>query len=173
MSSYFRRQAGLFLLTGIVLILSIGAAAQSTNSSLSGTVKDQTGAVVPKANLTLTSTSTATEKVTVSSSDGLFRFSNLQAGAYNLKVAASGFTVYLQQGIVLALNDSATIDVTLSVGAETQTVEVSAAASPINHDDASHKGEISPDVLKDLPLNVSGSSRSAASFVVILPGVNT
>ena len=130
MSSHFRRQAGLLLLTGIFLILSISSAAQSTNSSLSGTVKDQTGAVVPKANLTLTSTSTATEKVTVSSSDGLFRFSNLQAGAYNLKVAASGFTVYLQQGIVLALNDSATIDVTLSVGAETQTVEVSAAASP-------------------------------------------
>jgi hypothetical protein len=174
MSSHFRRQAGLLLVTGIFLMLSVCSLwAQSTNSSLSGTVKDQTGAVVPKANLTLTSTSTATEKVTVSSSDGLFRFSNLQAGAYNLKVAASGFTVYVQQGIVLALNDSATIDVTLSVGAETQTVEVSAAASPINHDDASHKGEISPDVLKDLPLNVSGSSRSAASFVVILPGVNT
>ena len=142
MSSHFRRQAGLLLLTGIVLILSISSAAQSTNSSLSGTVKDQTGAVVPKANLTLTSTSTATEKVTVSNSDGLFQ--EPAGGRLQRKVAASGFTVYLQQGIVLALNDSATIDVTLSVGAETQTVEVSAAASPINHDDASHKGEISP-----------------------------
>ena len=54
-----------------------------------------------------------------------------------------------------------------------QTVDVSAVASPINHEDGQHKGEISPDVLKDLPLNVSGSSRSAASFVVVLPGVNT
>ena len=103
----------------------------------------------------------------------LFRFANLQAGNYSITASAKGFDQLVQQGIVLALNDTATLDLTLSVGSPTQTVEVNAAASPINHEDAEHKGEISPDVLKDLPLNVSGSSRSAASFVVVLPGVNT
>jgi hypothetical protein len=135
--SRFLGHAILLLLTGIFLMVSASSLwAQSTNSSLSGAVKDQTGAVVPKAHLTLTAPATGTEKETVTGSDGTYRFNNLQAGAYNLKVSASGFTVYLQQGIVLALNDFATLDVTLSVGAETQTVEVSAAASPINHEDA-------------------------------------
>jgi hypothetical protein len=74
---------------------------------------------------------------------------------------------------VLELNESATLDVALSLGASTQTVEVTAAASPVDHEDAQHTEEISPDVLKDLPLNVPGNSRSAVSFVVALPGVNT
>ena len=146
---------------------------QSTNASLSGTVRDTSGGIVPGAELVLISQQTQTEAHFATGKDGLYRFANLQAGTYNIAVDAKGFHNFVQQGIVLALNDTATLDVTLSVGATVETVEVNASASPINHEDAEHKGEISPDVLKDLPLNVSGSSRSAASFVVILPGVNT
>jgi len=147
--------------------------AQSTNSTLSGTVKDPSGAVVPKAHLTLTATATGTIREFDTGSDGNYRFSNLQAGPYTLKASSSGFSAFTRQGLVLSLNDAATFDVTLTVEGSSQTVDVSAVASPINHEDGQHKGEISPDVLKDLPLNVSGSSRSAASFVVVLPGVNT
>ncbi len=147
--------------------------AQNTNASLGGVVRDSSGAVVPGAQLDLTAEQTNTHQKSTTGKDGLYRFANLQAGNYKLNVSAKGFHQFLQQGIVLALNDTATLDVALTVGVSTQTVEVNAAASPINHEDAEHKGEISPDVLKDLPLNVSGSSRSAASFVVVLPGVNT
>jgi Carboxypeptidase regulatory-like domain len=172
--SHFLRHASLFLLTGIFLMVSASSLrAQSANASLSGVVRDPTGAVVPKAHLTLIASATGTGRPVDTGSDGIYRFSNLQPAVYSLKVIAPGFNAFTQEGIVLALNEAATLDVTLSVGATTETVQVNAAASPINHEDASHKGEISPDVLKDLPLNVSGSSRSAASFVVLLPGVNT
>ena len=164
----------LAVFTALAVITASGIGrAQSTNASLSGVVKDTSGGIVPKAELVLTSEQTETEKRFTTGKDGLYRFSNLQAGNYNITVSARGFHQLAQQGIVLALNDTATLDFTLSVGSATQTIEVNAAASPINHEDAEHKGEISPDVLKDLPLNVSGSSRSAASFVVVLPGVNT
>jgi hypothetical protein len=146
---------------------------QSTNASLSGVVKDSSGGVVPAAELVLTAQQTNTEQRFTTGKDGFYRFANLQPGNYILSASAKGFERFVQQGIVLALNEVATLDLTLSVGAATQRVEVNAAASPINHEDAEHKGEITPDVLKDLPLNVSGSSRSAASFVVLLPGVNT
>ena len=146
---------------------------QSTNATISGVIRDATGGVVPGAELVLTSQQTQTESHFTTKRDGQYRFANLQAGSYSLSVSAKGFRQFVQQGVTVALNDLATLDVTLTVGGATQTVDVTAAASPINHEDAEHKGEISPDVLKDLPLNVSGSSRSAAAFVVLLPGVNT
>jgi hypothetical protein len=140
---------------------------------LTGVVEDSSGGIVPNAEMVLKAQKTGTEQHFTTGKDGLYRFANLQAGNYSVTVTAKGFHQFLQHGIVLALNETATLDVTLSVGSSTQTVEVNAAASPINREDAEHKEEISPDVLKDLPLNVSGSSRSAASFVVLLPGVNT
>jgi len=117
-------------------------------------VNDPSGGVVPGAELLLTAQQTNTEQHFTTGKDGYYRFANLQAGSYIISVSAKGFERFVQQGIVLALNDVATVNVTLSVGAASQRVEVNAAASPINHEDAEHKGEISPDVLKDLPLNV-------------------
>ena len=169
-------KAGLSVVGAALLLFTMHAGkvwAQSTNASLSGVVTDPSGAVVPGAELVLTAQQTTTEQHYTTGKDGHYRFANLQAGNYVLSVAAKGFERFVQQGIVLALNDVATVDVALSVGAASQRVEVTAAVSPINHEDGQHKGEISPDVLKDLPLAVSGNSRSAASFVVVLPGVNT
>ena len=172
LTSYKQRS---FWALGTVLLLmpvpSINA--QSTNATISGVIRDASGGVVPGADLVLTSQQTQTESHFVTGRDGNYRFGNLQAGTYTLTVNAKGFRTFIQQGITVALNDLATLDVTLTVGGSTQTIDVTAAASPINRDDGSHKGEISPDVLKDLPLNVSGSSRSAASFVVVLPGVTS
>src|SRR6476660_5868047 len=134
-AAFLRRHSCLLLLIGILLLVSTGVLhAQSTNSSLSGIVKDQSGAVVPKAQLSLISVATGTETVGVSGADGMYRFSNLQAGSYNMTVTAAGFPIFSRQGIVLALNDTATLDVSLTVGTGTQTVTVTADASPINHE---------------------------------------
>jgi len=173
-SGGFVRRMILFVQLAIFASVSISQVrGQSTNSSLSGIVKDPSGAVIPKAHLTLTSSATGTERAFDAGSDGIYRFGNLQAGAYTLKAAAVGFADFVQQGIVLSLNQAATLNVQLVVGAATQTVEVTATASPLNYQDATHRGEITPTVLAELPLDVSGSSRSAVAFVTLLPGVNT
>jgi hypothetical protein len=160
------------LLIGIFATVSAGwLSGQSTSASLSGTVKDPGGAAVPGAHLTLTAGATGAIREVDAGADGNYRFSNLQAGVYTLKVSVVGFAPFTQVGIVLALNEAATSNVSLSIGSATERVEVNASA--INHEDAALTEGISPQVLKELPLNVSGNSRSAASFVVILPGVNT
>jgi hypothetical protein len=169
----YRRHANLLLTCGLFLLASVLLNAQSTNSSLSGVVKDPSGAVVANAELTLTAKATGTVKQLKTGGDGIYRFSALQAGSYSLQVSAAGFTMFHEEGVVLDLNQSGTLDVKLTVGATSQVVQVNDTASAINRDDGSLKGEISPDVLRDLPLDVSGSSRSAVSFVVVLPGVNT
>ena len=89
---------GLLLSVGLLLVPT-GLQAQSFNSSLSGTVSDPTAAVVPGATLTLTAVGTGKVSTVKTGSDGLYSFTNLQAGNYELKVSASGFRDFVQKGI--------------------------------------------------------------------------
>jgi hypothetical protein len=162
-----------YLVLVLCLILASGAEGQNINASISGTVTDSSGAVVPNANCTLRSTITEAVANVESNSNGLYRFGNLQRGVYDLEVTARGFQAYVQKGIVLNINDRVTVNAALRVGQEKQTVEVTGNASALNFEDATVQGTITPDVLKELPLEVAGSSRSAAAFVVLLPGVST
>ena len=165
------RQSGHLLV--LCLLMPLGCAGQSINSSISGVVTDPSGSVIPNANCTLKSVGTVAVAKFTTSSDGLYRFGNLQQGVYDLEVSAQGFQTYVQRGISLNISERVTQNVTLQVGSAIQTLEVRANASPLNFEDATHKGEITPQILSQLPLAVSGNSRSATSFVILLPGVNT
>lgn len=157
----------------VVMLFPAWSEGQSINSSISGLVSDPSGAVVPNASCTLKALGTEAIVKVATGSDGRYRFGNLQQGAYNLEVTAQGFQTYVQNGISLNLNEVVTANITLTVGTAVQKVEVTANASPLNFEDATHKGEITPETLSELPLAVSGNSRSAASFVILQPGVNT
>src|ERR1700733_2070229 len=106
--SHFRRHASLLFLTGIFLMARVSSLrAQSTNSSLSGTVKDPSGAVVTSAELTLTANTTGAVKHLKTGGDGIYRCSALQAGSYTLEVSAQGFATFSEKSVILALNESA------------------------------------------------------------------
>jgi hypothetical protein len=147
--------------------------AQSLNASLSGTVTDPSGSVIPNAELVLTSLTTGSVVKTTTGSEGLFTFQNLPADAYDLKVSAGGFRDFLQRGIVIRVNEKLRVDVKLELGTAEQAIEVSANASPLNFDNAEVKQGITPESIQELPLLVSGSVRSAASFIILMPGVTT
>jgi Carboxypeptidase regulatory-like domain len=147
--------------------------AQSLNASLSGTVTDPSGSVIPNAELVLTSLTTGSVVKTTTRSEGLFTFQNLPADAYDLKVSAGGFRDFLQRGIVIRVNEKLRVDVKLELGTAEQAIEVSANASPLNFDNAEVKQGITPESIQELPLLVSGSVRSAASFIILMPGVTT
>jgi len=168
-----RRMGALGLTCLFALLLSASARGQSTNATLRGTVTDPTGAAVPNVQLTLTSIATRTVSKTTSGPDGLYSFPNLRPGIYELRASAQGFKDYVQSGIELTLNGMAQQDVRLALGAAIQTVEVRANASPLNTTDAQVKGSVTPDILKELPLEVSGTIRTAANFAILMPGVST
>jgi hypothetical protein len=128
---------------------------------------------VANANCTLRAIGVEAVAKFTTGSSGLYRFENLQLGTYDLEVSAQGFQTYIQRGIKLNINESVTQNVTLQVGSTSQSVEVQANASPLDYETATHKHEITPEVLAQMPLNVSGNSRSAVDFVVLMPGVNT
>ena len=161
-------------LLGITLLACAGVSrAQDTNASLSGTVLDPSGAIVPGASLTLTNEATAFQLKSQPNETGDYTFRNLTPGKYDLNVTAAKFGSLLQKGIELSLNQTARLDIHLNVGESAETVTVTADASLINYENPTLEGGISPETLQDLPLSLSGSPRAATGLVILLPGVST
>jgi hypothetical protein len=123
-----------FLLLPLIFVLAcVGAFAQS-NSDLTGIITDQTGAVVADATITLTNPATGSERTTVSSATGLYDVAGLNPGNYDLRVSAKGFQSFVQTGVVVNVSMTFRVDVRLTIGAETQTVTVTADALTVQAD---------------------------------------
>jgi hypothetical protein len=159
----------------MTMLLSLWAAplqAQSFNASIRGSVTDPSGATVPNVELLLTAVETGAISKHTTGPDGAFAFLNLATGNYELKAAAAGFREFVQKGIELKMNAVTRVDIRLEVGATQQTIEVQADVSQLNFETPTVQSGIAPEVLGELPLIVSGSIRSAAAFVTLMPGAS-
>ena len=124
------------LLLAFLAVLAVPAGAQlaTTTATLSGSITDASGALIPQASVTLTSPETGVTRTFTSDSAGRYSFSQLPPATYNLTVRTKGFETYQQNGIVLNPADSASQNVTMTVGSEAQSVTVTADASNLNID---------------------------------------
>ncbi len=122
-----------FLLPLFLALASAGLYAQA-NSELTGIVTDQTGAVVPGATVTITDPATGFTKTSQSGATGLYDFNGLNPANYNMRVSSKGFQTYEENGIVVNVSMTFRHDVKLTVGAESQTVTVSADALTVQTD---------------------------------------
>jgi len=123
-----------YILLPLFLVLACAVVFAQANSELTGIVTDQTGAVVSGAKITLTDPGTNSVKTADSGATGLYDFSGLNPGTYNLKVAAKGFENYAETGVVINVSQTFRHDVKLTVGADTQTVTVEADALAVQTD---------------------------------------
>ncbi len=165
-----RRSWGILLLPLMPILMW----SQSQNSSISGTVTDASGAIVPNAELTLTSVQRQTTAKAKSGADGLYSFPNLEPGAYELKATAAGFRPVAQRGITVNINQLVRQDVRLEVGTDVQTVDViESNATQLNFENAAKSEGVTPETINELPLIVAGGPRNSAQFLVLLPGVTT
>src|SRR5215471_3061688 len=98
-------------------------------AQISGTVKDQSGAVLPGVEVTVTQMDTGIVRTTVTNETGSYVLPNLVTGPYRLEAALAGFRSFVQTGIVLQVNSSPVINPTLEVGQVTEQVEVQANAA--------------------------------------------
>src|SRR3954464_14624264 len=105
-----------FLAPLLVLCIAFAARAQQTaTSQISGVVQDPSGASIPSAEIRVTQTETGFTRLVVSGSDGGFTVPNLPVGPYRLQASSKGFSVYVQDGIVLRVNSNPVINPTLQV----------------------------------------------------------
>jgi hypothetical protein len=141
--------------------------AQVSTATVSGIVADSGGAVIPGVFVYALEQSTGVQTKAVSDGAGQYTLPFLKPGTYTFTVEAAGFKKYERQKIALSAGDHPTIDIALTVGATTQTVEVSATSPLLSKEDAS-VGQIVPEQLvSDLPL----SGRTPMSYAQYSVGV--
>ena len=102
--------------------------AQAT-AQISGTVKDQSGAILPGVEITATQTDTQRSRNTVTNESGSYVLPNIPIGPYRLEASLPGFRTFVQTGIVLQVNSSPVINAVLTVGQVTEEIQVEANAA--------------------------------------------
>lgn len=133
-----------------------------TFGSISGEVRNATGAVVTGANVTLTKASTGLVRTTASNDAGLYTFPSLVPGSYAMKAEAAGFRSMTQSNIELQVQQDARIDFSLEVGQVTESIDVRANAVMLSTEDATVGTVIENRRIVDLPLNGRNFLRLAA-----------
>src|SRR2546427_5512299 len=126
--------------------------AQAT-AQIAGTVRDQSGAVLPGVEVTVTQTETGTTRTAVTNETGSYVLSNLPIGPYRLEAGLPGFRTFVQTGIVLQVNASPAINPVLAVGQVTEQVEVQANAALVETRSAGVGSVVENARILDLPLN--------------------
>jgi len=156
-------------LVGIPALLgALSARLFGQTASLSGTVADPTGAVIPKAVVTVTSTQTGAKRSDTSDAQGRYTISQLPPGSYSLSAQVVGFNDVNIPKLELLVNTPATVNVTFDkVGSTTTTVQVEGAAAQLNTVDASLGNVITSQAIVELP----SLARNVANLLSFQPGV--
>jgi len=160
---------GVFVLLIGLLVFSLPISAQEFRGTISGTVKDPTGAVIPGATVQAREVSTGTLNQTVSGSSGQYVIPYLLPGQYSITVEASGFEKITRNGITVDSSAHPIVDLTLQIGNANQTVTVTDEAPLLDTANAAVNTVISTSSVADLPLN----GRTPAALAELSAGVIT
>src|SRR5580700_3265623 len=152
----------LFLLFGL-----LGTAFAGVGGSISGTVRDQSGAAIGGASVTLVNSNTGVRQSASTDGKGTYTFPVLPVGNYFLEVSQSGFKPYRRTGIVLDTNSALLLDVALQVGERTDAVTVSDSAVHLETYSSQMGEVISSDQMSAVPLN----GRAYTDLLSLQPGV--
>jgi carboxypeptidase family protein len=155
-------------LMNLLLIAAIGctAAWAQATAQISGTVRDQSGAVLPGVEIKATQTDTNIERTTISNETGSWVLPNLPLGPYKLEVALPGFRTYVQTGLVLQVNDKPIVNAVLEVGQLTEQVEVQANAVLVETGTVGISQTIENAQIVELPLN----GRNVTELITLTAG---
>lgn len=154
----------LFCLLGVVF--SGRLLAQITTATVVGTIVDGTGAAVPNAQATITNMDTNLTRTVTANSEGQYRFDFLPVGPYTLVVTAKGFKRFTQTGIVLTLNETATLEAKLDIGNINETITVNGAPPVINTSTAEVGTTVENEEIVNLPL----VNRDVYQLLELTPG---
>ena len=150
---------------GVLLMCATSAHAQFDSATISGVVKDTTGAVLPGVDVTLTSVGTKIARPAVTNEAGLYTFPNVPVGEYQVTAMLSGFKPVTKSGVQVNAGLNIRVDVALEVGALSETIQVQAATTLV---DTSVIGRtVRGEQIAETPL----SGRRAAQVAQLAPGV--
>ncbi len=143
--------------------------AQSTTGSISGTVADESQALIPNATVTVNNTDTGLTRTVQTAGDGRYNFVNLPIGSYQVTVEAANFAKFVQTGIMLLVNQNAVVDVALRAGGVQEVVTVTENASLLNTTTAEVSTRFDEKRLSELPI---ATNRNVFNVLLSVPGVS-
>lgn len=146
-----------------------GVAIAQENATITGTITDSSGAVVPGATVTLKSAETGDQHTATSNSSGIYDFAGLGIGHYTLTVTAPGFETYTKTGLVLNVAQTLRADASLTIGGSTQTVTVQANALQVQ----SETNEVSTLITGRQIQQLATNGRNVISLTTLGTGVST
>src|SRR5579864_8672372 len=161
-----------FALTFVLLLgLSHPAkvSAQMVGATISGTVVDPTGGVVPGVKILIKNNSTGNVANALTNGVGVFDAPNLPPGTYDLTASATGFSTVVRNRITLTVGQELVLNLTLQVGNTSQQIEVNAEAPTVDLANATVGGTVTETTVESLPLN----GRSWSDLAILAPGVHT
>jgi hypothetical protein len=158
----------LLLMVSVVFLLAAPAAAQRTTANLRGTVTDSTHALVPGATVTVANPDTGLSQTMVTNDSGVYSFSELPIGRYQIKVELQGFKTATRTDIALGVAESREVDIELAAGALSETISVIAESTPVKTIGGDVSGVITGQQIRELPLN----GRNFLQLATLMPGVS-
>jgi hypothetical protein len=162
------RRLSVILLTVFALALTASSVgAQILYGSITGTVKDAQGAAVPGATVTVVNKETNLTRDTVTGGDGTFTITNVLPGPYDLKVSLTGFREAVRTNVPVTISQISRVEMTLEVGALTETVTVASEAQLLQTDKADVHTELKSDAITSMPLN---RFRNYQALMSLVPG---
>ena len=163
-----RRASVCVVLFCLVGLLPTSAPAQLSSAAVNGLVTDQSGAVVPGADIVLTNVETGVERRAQSNQSGAYGFVNINPGNYTLAASAEGFRTSTVAPFTLVVNQNATFDFPLEVGAVTESVTVEAIGAQVQSASSELGTAMTEKQVVDLPLN----GRNFTQLLVLTPGAS-
>jgi hypothetical protein len=164
-------QKGIVFLSGLLiagLLFCLSAFGQNATGSLSGTVTDATGAVIPGAKVVLKNEATQTTRETISNGSGFFSFAAVQPASYSVLVSAGGFSSWEETGLSFSQGASLSIAPTLKVStSKTEVQVISAAESPVPTDNGATSTTLNSTMINEIAIQ----GRDAAELIKIMPGM--
>jgi Carboxypeptidase regulatory-like domain/TonB-dependent Receptor Plug Domain/TonB dependent receptor len=167
---YFPHARSVLLFSVVVCWLCLFATEaypQVVGATLSGTITDPSGGVVPNAMVSARNTATGVTREVTADTAGLYVLPNLLPGAYEVTVTAPGFSTTRQSNLELAVGAAQQLNFSLKVGETTQTVQVTEAVPMVQATSSTLTSEVESTTVRELPLN----GRDWASLATLSPGV--
>src|SRR5690242_19578793 len=166
----FKKYVKVYVLGGLVcLIVNCSFAWAQSTAEISGTVKDQSGAVLPGVEVTATKTDTGLKRSVPTDETGSYILANLPLGPYRLEAALPGFRTYVRTGIILQVDASPVVNAVLEVGQVSEQVEVNANAALVETQGSGVGTVVDNQRVLELPLN----GRNAQELVVLAGMANS
>lgn len=156
----------LYVFFVFLLLVCVPASAQFS-SAIQGTITDPSTAAVPSAVVTVTNVATGIARQATTSAEGFYRVSNLGPGTYSVSVEKAGFTRVQQTAVDLAISAVVRVDLTLTVGAVSERIEVTGQVALLETEQGRVSGRIETAKIEQLPIN----GRNVLNLVALQPGV--